>query len=91
MFYPTLLHDYFDETARKYPQKEALIFENQRYTYSDLYNQANILADKLIDLGLKRQDRVLIYMDNAPEVVISFYAALKAGGIFTIINSAVQV
>jgi amino acid adenylation domain-containing protein len=91
MFYPTLLHDYFDETARKYPQKEALIFESQRYTYSDIYNQANILADKLVDLGLKRQDRVLIYMDNAPEVVISFYATLKAGGIFTIINSAVQV
>jgi len=90
MFYPTLLHDYFDESARKYPQKEALIFEDQRYTYADIHNQANILADKLIDLGLKRQDRVMIYMDNAPEVVISFYATLKAGGIFTIINSAVK-
>ncbi len=91
MFYPTLLHDYFDESARKFPQKEALIFEDQRYTHVDIYNRANILADKLIDLGLKKQDRVMIYMDNAPEAVISFYAALKAGGIFTIINSAVQV
>src|SRR6056297_870522 len=90
MFYPTLLHDYFDESARKFPQKEALIFEDQRYTYSDIYNQANILADKLIDLGLNKQDRVMIYMDNAPEVVISFYAILKAGGIFTIINSSVK-
>lgn len=87
----TLLYDYFDESARKYPEKEALIFGDQRYTYSDIYRRVNILAEFLIQLGLKRQDRVVIYMDNSPELVISFYAAMKAGGIFAIINSSVQL
>jgi len=88
---PVLLHEYFDASVRKFPHKEALIFEDKRYTYQEIYNLATVLAGKLKSLGLKRQDRVLIYMDNAPEVVISFYATLKAGGIFTIINSGVQV
>jgi amino acid adenylation domain-containing protein len=91
MHYPTLLHEYFDISVKRHPNKEALIFEDQRYTYSDIYNQASLLAHHLIKMGVKRQDRVLIYMDNAPEIVISLYAILKAGGIFTIINSAVQV
>jgi amino acid adenylation domain-containing protein len=86
-----LLYDYFDESARKFPEKEALIFGDERYTYSDLYKRVNVLADVLVNIGLKRQDRVLIYMDNSPEEVISFYAAMKAGGIFAIINSSVQL
>ena len=53
MHYPTLLHDYFDETVRKFPEKEALICGNKRYTYTDIYNRANILADKLIDMGAR--------------------------------------
>ena len=91
MQYPTLLHDYFDQSARQFPHKEALIFGNLRYTYSDIYSQANILADKLVEQGLERLERVMIYMDNAPEVIISLYGILKAGGIFTIINSSVQL
>jgi len=90
MKYPTLLHDYFDESVSRFPHKEALIFEDQRYTYTDIYNQAIILADKLVDLGLNPQDRVLIYMENTPEVLISIYATLKSGGIFIIINSSVK-
>ncbi len=86
----TLLYDYFDESARKYPDKDALIFGAERYIYSDIYKRVNLLADILVNIGLQRQDRVLIYMDNSPEEVISFYAAMKAGGIFTIINSSVQ-
>ena len=91
MISPVLLYEYFDRSATNNPDKEALIFQEQRYTYSDIYKYVNILADKLIYMGLQRQDRVLIYMDNAPELVISFYAAMKAGGIFVIINSAVQL
>ena len=91
MKYPRLLHEYFDESVRRFPHKEALIFENTRYTYTHIYKMAHALSMQLQRLGLKRQDRVLIYMDNAPEVILSFYAALKAGGIFTIINPAVQL
>ena len=91
MRHPILLHEYFDETVLKFPDKEALIFEDQRYTYSDIYTQANWLSRSLMNLGMKPHDRVLIYMDNAPEVFISLYGILKAGGIFVIINTSVQL
>lgn len=91
MNHATLLYDYFDESAKKYPGKEALIFSDRRYTYREIFNRVNFLSRFFINHGLEKQDRVLIYMDNSPEIIISFYAAMKAGGIFTIINSVVQL
>ena len=90
MNYPVLLHDYFDNSVSNHPHKEALIYGDKRYTYKEVYNQANMVADCMIDLGLNARDRVVIYMDNVPEVIISMYATLKAGGVFAIINSATR-
>lgn len=87
----TLLHDYFDASAERSPEKEALVADKNRYTYSQMFHISQQLANAFIHLGVKRQDRVLIYLDNCAETIFSFYGALKAGGIFTIINTAVQV
>jgi amino acid adenylation domain-containing protein len=87
----TLLHDYFDASGKRYNHKEALIVGKNRYTYNQLFNITQQLASAFIHLGLKRQERVLIYLENSAETIFSFYATLKAGGIFSIINTAVQV
>lgn len=87
----TLLYDYFDESVKKYPDKEALIFGEERFTYSELFKRVNILSDYFYKTGIQRLDRVLVYSDNSPEVIISLYAAIRAGGVFTIINNAVQL
>ena len=84
-----LLSDYFDYSARQYPDKEALIFGDQRYTYSQIYDQANGLANWFLTRNLKPQQRVLIHLENSPEIVIALYATLKAAGVFTVINYSV--
>jgi len=84
-----LLSDYFDYSAKTYPDKEALIFGEQRYTYSQIYRKANLLAYWFLSQGLRPQQRVLIHLENSPEIVIALYATLKAAGVFTVINYSV--
>jgi len=85
-----LVNEFLENSADKYPDKEALIFEGRRLTYSQLEDSANRLANVFLDKGLQKQDRVAVFLENSPEAVISIFAALKAGGVFLVINPMVK-
>lgn len=68
------------------PEKSALVFGENRYSYGDVDVLTDRVARRLKTLGLKRGERVLIYLDNRPEVIFSVYGILKADGIFVVIN-----
>ena len=87
-FDPTLVHEWLSRSARRFPDKEALICGQQRWTYKALDQHANHLAAALLDVGLQRQDRVLVFLDNCSETVISLYGILKAGGVFVVLNGS---
>jgi len=65
--------------AEKAPQREALVFNDQRLSYIDLENRSNQMARFLSRLGLKKGDRVGLLMPNCIENVVYFLAVLKAG------------
>jgi len=73
-------------SAERYPDKIALSIEGKEYTYSQLLDASSRLAQALLDRGLKRGDRVAVYMDNTWPCIVSIYAVLFAGGIFLMIN-----
>jgi long-chain acyl-CoA synthetase len=84
--YPEVpLHWLLEESARKYPDSVATIlpgkFGDTKLTYKELNEQANRLANALVDLGVKKGDRVALYMPNCPQFVIAYSGILKAGGI----------
>ena len=81
-----LVQDFFQKSAQKFPDKIALIHNKQRLTYGDVEARANKLANALIANGIKRGDRVVIYLPNAVESVVSIFGILKASGIFVVIN-----
>jgi long-chain acyl-CoA synthetase len=81
-----LVNEFLEQTAVRTPDKEALIFQQQRLTYLELDNFANRLGNALIELGLQKLDRVAIYLDNSIEAVVSIFGILKAGGVFVLIN-----
>ncbi|OQX94395.1 AMP-dependent synthetase, partial [candidate division KSB1 bacterium 4572_119] len=89
-FDPTLVHEWLSRSARRFPDKEALIFGEERWTYKNLEQHAWHLAASLNKAGLKRQDRVVIFLDNCTEAVISIYAILKAGGIFVTLEGSLK-
>ena len=78
--------DMFDETAEKYPDKEALRFQGQGRTYHELQENANSLAKGLIKLGVEPGERVGIWMPNCPEWIYSNLAIAKIGTVSIPVN-----
>jgi long-chain acyl-CoA synthetase len=84
--YPRVpLHWFLEESARKHPDTLASImpgkFGETTLTFKEINALANRLANALVDLGVKKGDRVAIYMPNCPQFMIAYYAILKAGGV----------
>lgn len=85
--YPEMpLYYFLENSARKFPDREALIFFGRRLTYSDVWNDARRVASALKRIGVCKGDRVGLLMPNVPQFVISYYAALLAGGVVVTIN-----
>jgi len=89
-FDPTLIHDWLSRTARRNPTKDAIVCEQERWTYGQLDACSDLLAHGLIDLGMQRQDRVILLLGNCPETVVGLYGTLKAGGVFVILDASTR-
>ena len=73
--------DILDRAADLYPDKEALVDANKRYTYSQVQEKTNKLAIGFIKLGIQPLDRVLLQLPNWAEFIFVFYAFQKIGAI----------
>jgi long-chain acyl-CoA synthetase len=87
------LHTFLEKAAERFPDRKAIIFQpsHQGFAGSSLtYRQVNDLADHLaaalVDMGVKKGDRVVIFMPNIPQFIITYYAILKAGGVVVATN-----
>ncbi len=85
-----LVNSFLENSAARLPDKVALICDGRRLTYSEINRQADRLASALANLGIKRQDRVVIFMDNSAESVVSLFGILKAGAIFIMVNATMK-
>jgi len=71
----------FEEMGKKYPDREAIVFLGKGFSYKELAGLIDRLATSLNQLGVGKGDRVMIYVSNSPQWVISFFGILKAGAI----------
>ena len=85
-----LVNHFLENSAERLPDKVALIYEDKRLTYREINSSADQLAAALIDMGVKRQDRVIVFLDNSAESVIALFGILKAGAIFIILNPTMK-
>ena len=70
----------------KNKDKTALIYDDgadtvKKLTFHQLYEQTNRFANVLSKLGIKRQDRVFVFLQRCPELYVSFLGTIKAGAI----------
>jgi 2,3-dihydroxybenzoate-AMP ligase/mycobactin salicyl-AMP ligase len=73
------LGDTLDRTADVFPNKEALVDDRVRLTYSELRNKVDHLAMGLMNLGIEEGDSVLLQLPNWAEYVYSYFALQKIG------------
>jgi long-chain acyl-CoA synthetase len=85
--YPAIsLVGMLEDAARKYPDSPCTIFKGAIITYREMDRLTNQLAAGITGLGVKRGDRVGIFMPNTPQFVLTFFAILKAGGVVVAVN-----
>jgi len=85
--YPEIpLFELLEESARKYPNAPCTIFKGAVITYKEISELTDRLAGALADLGVKKGDRVGIFMPNTPQFVIAYFGILKAGGVVVATN-----
>lgn len=80
------VYDFLESAVKNYPDSTALIFFDRKTSYKDLYNKVTRLASALQSLGVKKDDRVAIFLPNMPQFVVSFFAIQKLGGICVTFN-----
>jgi amino acid adenylation domain-containing protein len=76
------VHELISLIAAKTPTKTALIFQDKKYTYLDLEENANQLALYLIQQGIIPGDFVGIALDRSPEMLITLLAIMKTGAAY---------
>lgn len=76
------LHKLIEQKASEHPEKIALRFRNEAYTYKDLNEQANRLSALLLASSIGTGDCVALATDRSPEMIISLLATLKTGAAY---------
>ncbi|NEQ09933.1 MAG: amino acid adenylation domain-containing protein, partial [Moorea sp. SIO4E2] len=80
------IHQLFEEQVDKTPDAVAVVFEQQKLTYSQLNSKANQLAHYLQGLGVKAETLVGICVERSVEMVVGLLAILKAGGAYVALD-----
>src|SRR5262245_34609061 len=76
----------FDEATERSPERAAVVFYGRSITYRELREATDRFACALADLGVKKGDRVALYLLNSPQFIIAYYGALKCGATVTSIS-----
>jgi len=72
--------------ALRYPQKVALVFMGRTWTYSQLQFEAEKIASALRKMGVQKGDRVVLDMQNCPQLVITHFAILRLDAVVVPVN-----
>lgn len=72
--------------AESEPEKTAINFCDRTLTYGEWDKQASQLANGLLELGLKKGDRVALLLPNCPEYEVAFFGVGRMGGVPSPLN-----
>jgi acyl-CoA synthetase (AMP-forming)/AMP-acid ligase II len=86
------VREYFEEAADAAGSEPFLIdgTNDRRFTYDEIDERANAVANELLDLGIEKGDRVSFMIPNVPEFVTAYIATQKLGVVPALINSELK-
>jgi long-chain acyl-CoA synthetase len=80
-FKKTTMPEFMRISAERFGNRTALIFMGKKISYTQLDEMCTRFANALIDLGVKKGDRVGLLLPNIPQVVIAYYGTWRAGAV----------
>src|SRR4030042_871250 len=75
------LADLFDHAVAQYGEEEAMVFSEERMTYGEMGRRVADFAKGLLRLGIKKGDKVGIWLSNRPEWAIAEFAVAQVGAV----------
>ena len=86
--YPSVpIFHFLEESARKYPDQPCTIFKGATISFQEMDAITDRLAAALAGMGVKKGDRVGMFIPNTPQFVMVYFGILKAGGVVVAIDS----
>ena len=76
-----------DTMAERFGRREALVFEDQRYTFAEVRERVDEVARGLIELGVKPGDHVALWLLNCPEWIFTMFALARIGAVQVPVNT----
>jgi len=86
-----LLPHTISNSANRFPNSEAFRFGAKSLTFKEINAKMNQLANLLHEIGIKKGERVGIYLNRSLETAIAIYGIMKAGGIYVPLDTKVPV
>jgi long-chain acyl-CoA synthetase len=88
---PGNLMEMLEKTKAAFPDKEALVSQNERLTYRELYDRVESIAGNLhYSYGIRKGDRVALLVGNTIEFVLLVFACARIGAIVVTLNTRLQ-
>jgi len=85
--YPQVpLQEILHKTAKSFPEKTAIIYGEKQFIYSQLDTLSSRFANALATVGVKKGDRVALFLPNIPQLIIAYFGILKAGAVISAIS-----
>ncbi len=81
-----ILGELLARQARIHPEREAIVFEERRYTYQDFNTRANRVANALVESGIHKEDNVAELLMNGNEIIEAYFGVAKAGAVNVPLN-----
>jgi len=81
-----IVRDHLEKQAVERPNKVAILFKDEKITFSDLNTQSDRLANRLLNAGIKKGDRIVVLFQNCPEFCVAYFAILKIGAIAVVLD-----
>jgi long-chain acyl-CoA synthetase len=80
------LPEVFDEVTDKYGDRTAVMFYGSNISFKKLREDVDRFATALHELGIKKGDRIALYVLNSPQYIVAYFGALKVGATLTPIS-----
>lgn len=76
-----IVRNYLEKQAKERPTKPAILYNEEKIIFSDLNALSNRVANRLLNIGIKKGDRIVLLFQNCPEFCVAYFATLKIGAI----------
>ena len=85
-FVPLTPLSFLDRAKDVYPDYEAIVYENRKYTWKEVYRRCVKFASSLTKIGVKKGDTVSFLAFNTPEIFEAHYSVPMTGAVLNTIN-----